>query len=158
MKKVFNDDPVFNNSRVVYSVYDNEYPDSMNKNLANKLEAKDTSLAAFSHLNNPTFDNLNKFAMEISDVVILRNDLHSVFIAWKLSQAVIRKIKQNLFFAFAYNMIGIPIAMGVLYPFNGYLLNPMIAGMAMAFSSVSVVVNTLKMKFYLPTFLRSFNR
>ena len=97
-------------------------------------------------------------AMEISDVVILRNDLHLVFIAWKLSQAVIRKIKQNLFFAFAYNMIGIPIAMGVLYPFNGYLLNPMIAGMAMAFSSVSVVVNTLKMKFYLPTFLRSFNR
>jgi len=97
-------------------------------------------------------------AMEISDVVILRNDLHSVFIAWKLSQAVIRKIKQNLFFAFAYNMIGIPIAMGALYPFNGYLLNPMIAGMAMAFSSVSVVVNTLKMKFYLPTFLRSFNR
>ena len=85
-------------------------------------------------------------AMEMSDVVILRNDLHSVFNAWKLSQAVMRKIKQNLFWAFAYNMIGIPIAMGILYPFNGYLLNPMLAGAAMAFSSVSVVANTLLLK------------
>ena len=85
-------------------------------------------------------------AMETSDVVILRNDLHSVYNAWKLSQEVIHKIKQNLFWAFAYNMIGIPIAMGILYPFNGYLLNPMLAGLAMAFSSVSVVANTLLLR------------
>ena len=87
-------------------------------------------------------------AMEMSHVVNLRNDLHSVFNAWKLSQAVMRKIKQNLFWAFAYNMIGIPIAMGILYPFNGYLLNPMLAGAAMAFSSVSVVTNTLLLRSY----------
>ena len=87
-------------------------------------------------------------AMEMSDVVILRNDLHLVFNAWKLSQAVMRKIKQNLFWAFAYNIIGIPIAMGILYPFNGYLLNPMLAGAAMAFSSVSVVANTLLLRSY----------
>ena len=85
-------------------------------------------------------------AMETSDVVILRNDLYSVFNAWKLSQSVIRKIKQNLFWAFVYNMIGIPIAMGILYPFSGYLLNPILAGAAMAFSSVSVVVNTLLLR------------
>ena len=85
-------------------------------------------------------------AMETSDVVILRSDLHCVFNAWKLSQAVIYKIKQNLFWAFIYNLIGIPIAMGILYPFNGYLLNPMLAGAAMAFSSVSVVANTLLLK------------
>ena len=85
-------------------------------------------------------------AMESSDVVILRNDLYSVFNAWKLSQAVIHKIKQNLFWAFAYNMIGIPIAMGILYPLSGYLLSPMLAGAAMAFSSVSVVANTLLLK------------
>lgn len=85
-------------------------------------------------------------AMETSDVVILRNDLNCVFNAWKLSQAVINKIKQNLFWAFIYNLIGIPIAMGILYPFNGYLLNPMLAGAAMAFSSVSVVANTLLLK------------
>jgi Cu+-exporting ATPase len=85
-------------------------------------------------------------AMETSDVVILRNNLHSVFNAWKLSQEVIHKIKQNLFWAFAYNIIGIPIAMGILYPFSGYLLNPILAGMAMAFSSVSVVANTLLLR------------
>ncbi|SVE18343.1 uncharacterized protein METZ01_LOCUS471197, partial [marine metagenome] len=56
------------------------------------------------------------------------------------------KIKQNLFWAFAYNVVGIPIAMGLLFPFYGYLLNPMIAGVAMAFSSVSIVGNTLLLK------------
>jgi Cu+-exporting ATPase len=85
-------------------------------------------------------------AMEMSDVVILRNNLHLVFNVWKLSQAVISKIKQNLFWAFAYNVIGIPIAMGILHPLNGYLLNPMFAGVAMAFSSVSVVANTLLLR------------
>jgi P-type E1-E2 ATPase len=85
-------------------------------------------------------------AMEMSDVVILRNNLHLVFNVWKLSQAVISKIKQNLFWAFAYNVIGIPIAMGILNPLNGYLLNPMFAGVAMAFSSVSVVANTLLLR------------
>jgi cation transport ATPase len=59
-----------------------------------------------------------------------------------------RKIKQNLFWAFCYNLIGIPIAAGVLYPFFGFLLSPIIAGAAMAFSSVSVVMNTLLMRFY----------
>jgi len=85
-------------------------------------------------------------AMETSDVVILQNNLYSVFNAWALSKTVIRKIKQNLFWAFAYNMVGIPIAMGILYPFSGYLLNPMLAGAAMAFSSVSVVANTLLLR------------
>ena len=56
------------------------------------------------------------------------------------------KIKQNLFWAFAYNVVGIPVAMGLLYPFSGYLLNPMLAGAAMAFSSVSVVGNTLLLR------------
>ena len=86
-------------------------------------------------------------AMETSDIVILRNNLNSVFNVWELSQAVMNKIKQNLFWAFSYNIIGIPIAMGLLYPINdNYLLNPMFAGMAMAFSSVSVVVNTLLLR------------
>ena len=59
-----------------------------------------------------------------------------------------RKIRQNLFWAFFYNSVGIPIAAGALYPFTGFLLNPIIAGIAMAFSSVSVVFNTLLMRFY----------
>ena len=85
-------------------------------------------------------------AMETSDVVLLQDDLHSIVNSWQLSKRVVKKIKQNLFWAFAYNVVGIPIAMGLLYPFSGYLLNPMLAGAAMAFSSVSVVGNTLLLK------------
>jgi Cu+-exporting ATPase len=85
-------------------------------------------------------------AIETSDVVIMQEDLRSVINAWQLSKQVIRKIKQNLFWAFSYNVVGIPIAMGLLYPFTGYLLNPMLAGAAMAFSSVSVIINTLLIK------------
>lgn len=85
-------------------------------------------------------------ALETSDVVLMRDDLSSVVNAWHFSKRVVNKIKQNLFWAFAYNMVGIPVAMGLLYPFSGYLLNPMLAGAAMAFSSVSVVGNTLLLK------------
>ena len=66
-------------------------------------------------------------ALETSDVVLMRDNLHSVFNSWQLSKRVVNKIKQNLFWAFAYNVVGIPIAMGLLYPFTGYLLNPMLA-------------------------------
>ncbi|MEK6831047.1 MAG: heavy metal translocating P-type ATPase, partial [Nanoarchaeota archaeon] len=80
----------------------------------------------------------------------MRNDLRDVAIAIKISEKTLKKIKQNLFWAFFYNTAGIPIAAGVLYPFTGFLLNPMIAALAMAFSSVSVVSNSLLMKFYKP--------
>ena len=69
----------------------------------------------------------------------------------KIDDFTIKKIKQNLFWAFAYNTLGIPIAAGILFPFTGFLLNPVIAGMAMAFSSVSVVGNTLLMRGYKST-------
>jgi cation transport ATPase len=69
-------------------------------------------------------------------------------LAMDLSRYTMRKIRQNLFWAFAYNAAGIPIAAGLLYPLFGFLLNPMIAGMAMALSSVSVLGNTLLMNFY----------
>ena len=85
-------------------------------------------------------------ALETSDVVLMRDDLSSVINAWQLSKRVMNKIKQNLFLAFAYNVVGIPVAMGLLYPFSGYLLNPMLAGAAMAVSSVSVVGNTLLLR------------
>ena len=85
-------------------------------------------------------------ALETSDVVLMRDDLRSIINAWQLSIQVVNKIKQNLFWAFAYNVVGIPVAMGLLYPFSGYLLNPMLAGAAMAFSSVSVVGNTLLLR------------
>ncbi|MBW3023289.1 heavy metal translocating P-type ATPase, partial [Candidatus Woesearchaeota archaeon] len=75
-------------------------------------------------------------------------DIRDVVAAIDLSTYTMRKIKQNLFWAFFYNSIGIPIAAGILYPFTGFLLNPMIAGIAMAFSSVSVVSNSLLMKRY----------
>lgn len=86
-------------------------------------------------------------AMESSDVVLMKNDLRDVFRAVKLSSITMSKIKQNLFWALIYNILGIPIAMGLLYPFTGLLLSPMIAGGAMAFSSVSVVLNSLLLKF-----------
>ena len=85
-------------------------------------------------------------AIETGQIILIRNDLRDVVTAIKLSSYTIKKIKQNLFWAFIYNVAGIPIAAGILYPFFGFLLNPMIAGLAMAFSSVSVVSNSLLMK------------
>lgn len=85
-------------------------------------------------------------AMESADITLMRGDLRTVTKAIRLSRATYRTIKQNLFWAFIYNLIGIPIAAGVLYPINGFLLNPMIAGAAMALSSVSVVSNSLRLK------------
>jgi Cu+-exporting ATPase len=89
-------------------------------------------------------------AIESGDFVLIKNDLRDVVTAIGISTFTMRKIKQNLFWAFCYNLIGIPIAAGVLYPFSGFLLSPIIAGAAMAFSSVSVVMNTLLMRFYRP--------
>ena len=84
-------------------------------------------------------------AIESADVVLMHSDLQDVVKAIKLSQATIRNIKENLFWAFAYNTLGIPIAMGILHLFGGPLLNPMLAGLAMSLSSVSVVANALRL-------------
>ena len=85
-------------------------------------------------------------AMESADIVLMRSDLMDVITAIKLSKATIRNIKQNLFWAFGYNILGIPVAMGVLHIFGGPLLNPMIAAAAMSLSSVSVLANALRLK------------
>jgi len=92
-------------------------------------------------------------AMETGEIVLIKDDLRDVIIAIDLSKYTLRKIRQNLFWAFFYNSIGIPIAAGILYPVSGFLLNPMIAAVAMAFSSVSVVSNSLSMKRYKPKLL-----
>ncbi|MDD4112780.1 MAG: HAD-IC family P-type ATPase, partial [Herbinix sp.] len=89
-------------------------------------------------------------AMESADIVLMRSDLMDVPTAIQLSRSTIRNIKQNLFWAFAYNTIGIPVAMGILHLFGGPLLNPMIAGAAMSLSSVSVVTNALRLKRFKP--------
>lgn len=85
-------------------------------------------------------------AMDVAKMTIISSDLTKIPEALKLSRLTVRTIRQNLFWAFIYNVIGVPIAAGVLYPINGFLLNPMIAGAAMAFSSVSVVTNSLRLK------------
>jgi P-type Cu+ transporter len=85
-------------------------------------------------------------AINAADIVLIKNNLQDIIEAIEISKYSMRKIKQNLFWAFAYNALGIPIAAGCLYPHFGFLLNPMIAGAAMAFSSVSVITNTLFMK------------
>ncbi|GAA3012121.1 heavy metal translocating P-type ATPase [Tetragenococcus solitarius] len=89
-------------------------------------------------------------AIESADVVLMRSDLMDVPTAVELSRATIKNIKQNLFWAFAYNTIGIPIAMGILHLFGGPLLNPMFAGAAMSLSSVSVLLNALRLKGFKP--------
>jgi Cu+-exporting ATPase len=87
-------------------------------------------------------------ALETGQIVLMKDDIRDVITSIDLSNYTVKKIKQNLFWAFFYNSIGIPVAAGILYPFTGFLLNPMIAGAAMAFSSVSVVSNSLLMKRY----------
>ncbi|WP_100676795.1 heavy metal translocating P-type ATPase [Avrilella dinanensis] len=85
-------------------------------------------------------------AMDVAKMTIISSDLTKIPKAIKLSKQTVATIKQNLFWAFIYNLIGIPVAAGILYPINGFLLNPMIAGAAMALSSVSVVSNSLRLK------------
>ena len=89
-------------------------------------------------------------AIESADIVLIRSDLMEVPIAIQLSKETITNIKQNLFWAFSYNMAGIPVAMGLLYIFGGPLMNPMIAALAMSFSSVSVLSNALRLKHFKP--------
>ncbi|HYL81609.1 MAG TPA: copper-translocating P-type ATPase, partial [Candidatus Acidoferrum sp.] len=93
-------------------------------------------------------------AMEASDITLIRGDLTGVVTAIELSQRTLRTIKQNLFWAFIYNVLGIPIAAGVLYPFFGILLDPMLASAAMAASSVSVVSNSLRLRRFRPRLAR----
>jgi Cu+-exporting ATPase len=85
-------------------------------------------------------------AIESAGITLVKGDLQGIVRARKLSRATIRNIKQNLWFAFLYNAIGIPIAAGVLYPWLGVLLSPMIASAAMSFSSVSVIANALRLR------------
>ncbi|MEP0919820.1 heavy metal translocating P-type ATPase [Leptolyngbya sp. DQ-M1] len=89
-------------------------------------------------------------AIAASDITLISGDLRSIVTAIQLSRATIRNIQQNLFFAFIYNVAGIPIAAGILYPLFGWLLSPIIAGAAMAFSSVSVVTNALRLRNFQP--------
>ncbi len=85
-------------------------------------------------------------AFQSAGITLVRGDLQGIAKALRLSRAVMRNIRQNLFFAFIYNALGLPIAAGILYPFTGILLNPMIAGAAMSFSSVSVISNALRLR------------
>lgn len=85
-------------------------------------------------------------AMDVAKMTLITSDLNSVAKALQLSKRTVQTIRQNLFWAFIYNLIGIPIAAGLLYPLNGFLLNPMLAGAAMALSSVSVVTNSLRLR------------
>lgn len=90
-------------------------------------------------------------AVESADVVLMRSDIKEVLTAIELSKDTLKNIKQNLFWAFAYNVVGIPVAMGALYLFGGPLLNPAFAAAAMSFSSVSVLLNALRLKNFEPT-------
>ncbi|HEY4959756.1 MAG TPA: HAD-IC family P-type ATPase, partial [Terriglobales bacterium] len=85
-------------------------------------------------------------AMESAGVTLLKGDLRALVRARRLSKAVMRNIKENLFFAFVYNSIGVPIAAGILYPKFGWLLSPILAAAAMSFSSVSVITNALRLR------------
>lgn len=91
-------------------------------------------------------DGGSDIAMDVAKMTIISSDLTKIPEALRLSRLTVRTIRQNLFWAFIYNIVGVPIAAGILYPINGFLLNPMIAGAAMAFSSVSVVSNSLLLK------------
>ena len=85
-------------------------------------------------------------ALETADMVLMKNDLRHVADALRLSRATLRNIRQNLFWAFGYNVVGIPIAAGLLVPFGGPALHPMLAAAAMALSSVSVITNSLRLR------------
>ena len=85
-------------------------------------------------------------ALQSAGITLLKGDLEGILRARKLSQATMRNIRQNLFFAFIYNSIGVPIAAGVLYPVFGLLLSPILAAAAMSFSSVSVITNSLRLR------------
>ena len=85
-------------------------------------------------------------AMESAGVTLVKGDLRGIVRARRLSRATMRNIRQNVFFAFVYNALGVPIAAGVLYPFTGVLLSPIVASAAMTFSSVSVITNALRLR------------
>jgi Cu+-exporting ATPase len=85
-------------------------------------------------------------AIESAGITLLRGDLRGLVRARRLSKATMRNIRQNLFFAFLYNAAGVPIAAGLLYPISGVLLSPMVGALAMSFSSVSVIVNALRLR------------
>ena len=85
-------------------------------------------------------------AIESAAVTLVKGDLRAIVKAIRLSRATMRNVKQNLFFAFVYNAVGVPVAAGVLYPVSGLLLSPIISGAAMAMSSVSVVTNALRLR------------
>jgi Cu+-exporting ATPase len=85
-------------------------------------------------------------AMQSAGVTLVKGDLNGIVRARRLSQAAMRNIRQNLFFAFVYNVLGVPVAAGILYPFTGLLLSPMIAAAAMSISSVSVIGNALRLR------------
>jgi P-type Cu+ transporter len=89
-------------------------------------------------------------AIAASNITLISGDLQGIVTAIQLSRATMRNIRQNLFFAFVYNVAGIPIAAGILFPIFGWLLSPVIAGGAMAFSSVSVVTNALRLRNFQP--------
>ena len=85
-------------------------------------------------------------AMQSAEITLVKGDLNGIVRARELSHKVMRNIKQNLFFAFVYNSLGVPIAAGILFPFFGILLSPLIAATAMSFSSVSVISNALRLR------------
>jgi P-type Cu+ transporter len=85
-------------------------------------------------------------AMESADITLVKGDLRGIVRARRLSRATMRNIRQNLFFAFVYNVLGVPLAAGILYPVLGLLLSPMVASAAMTFSSVSVIANALRLR------------
>ena len=85
-------------------------------------------------------------AMHSSGITLLRGDLRGILRARRLSQATMRNIRQNLFFAFVYNALGVPLAAGILYPVTGWMLHPVFAAAAMSFSSVSVITNALRLR------------
>jgi len=85
-------------------------------------------------------------AIESAGVTLVKGDLRGIVRARRLSRAVMRNIRQNLFFAFIYNSLGVPVAAGILYPLTGMLMSPMLAAVAMSFSSVSVITNSLRLR------------
>ena len=85
-------------------------------------------------------------AIESAQITLVKGDLSGILKAKKLSKAVVKNIRENLFFALIYNAVGIPVAAGVLYPFFGILLSPMLGALAMSFSSVSVISNALRLR------------